>query len=125
MWPAALAALALGAAAIPALAHHSIGAKYDRDKTVELDGRLIKAEFINPHALFQIEVRSPSGEVIHWQVESRGVQGMAGSGLNSSIMATGQQIKVKGNPAHNGDNHLWLTSVHTTNGAMINLAQRP
>jgi hypothetical protein len=116
-WTGVLVSVGIVAAAAPALAHHSISAMYDRDKTVEVQGVMSKIELINPHALMEITVPGGRGEAATvWALESRGVQGMTRSGFDKDSVAVGDKVTVKGNPKRDGAKALWLTSVETTAG---------
>lgn len=108
-------AICLGAVlgAAPALAHHSIAAKYDREKTVDLEGRLTRVQLIQPHALFEVEVRSADGALATWMVESRGPTGLQRSGVDGSVLVVGDQVKMSGNPARSGGNAIWLSKLQT------------
>ncbi|OYX35477.1 MAG: hypothetical protein B7Y99_03795 [Caulobacterales bacterium 32-69-10] len=116
-WTGVLVYAGLAGAALPALAHHSISAMYDRDKTVEVQGVLSKLELVNPHALMEVTVPAARGEAATvWALESRGVQGMARSGFDKGAVAVGEAVTVKGSPARDGRKALWLASIKTPAG---------
>lgn len=62
---AAMAAGALGAAA-PALAHHAINAQFDVTKEAELTGVLTAVRAINPHSVWEFDMKNAQGQVEHW-----------------------------------------------------------
>jgi len=48
--------LATAALALPVFAHHSFSAEFDAKKKVRLDGRVVKMDWVNPHAWLYMEV---------------------------------------------------------------------
>jgi hypothetical protein len=125
-WTGVLACAGLAAVAAPALAHHSVAAMYDRDKTAEVQGVLSKVELVNPHAMLEVTVPATRGPATVWALESRGVQGMNRMGFERGTIAVGEKVKVKGSPARDGSKALWLASIETADGKLyeFNLGRR-
>jgi hypothetical protein len=116
-WTGVLACAASVCAAVPALAHHSIAAIYDREKTVEVRGVLSKVELQNPHSMFEVTQPGRNGAApTVWMLESRGLQGMTRVGFDRGAIAVGDRVTVKGQPARSGDNSLWLVTLETAEG---------
>ena len=117
-WTGVLVSVGVATAAAPAVAHHSISAMYDRDKTVEVQGVLSRLELVNPHAMMEITVPAETrgGAPTVWALESRGVQGMSRSGFDKDAVAVGERVTVKGSPARDGSKTLWLASLVTPAG---------
>ena len=67
---ALLVAAGLLAAAVPALAHHSLFAVFDEGQTVTLKGMVSKVEWVNPHVYLYLEVPDSAGKVTTWSVET-------------------------------------------------------
>jgi hypothetical protein len=112
------------AAPLPALAHHSIAAIYDRDKSTTVEGRLTKIELINPHSLLQLEVEARGGKMVTWTLESRGAFGMEQAGFTKAVVKEGDEVKAVGFPAENGDPSLWLQTLTTASGKSFSFVRR-
>jgi hypothetical protein len=124
-WTGVLVCIGVAAAAAPAVAHHSIAAMYDRDKTVEVQGVLSKVELVNPHAMMEVTVAARSGPATVWTLESRGVQGMTRIGFERGAIAVGEKVTVKGAPARSGEHALWLNSLETAGGKTFDFSFAP
>jgi hypothetical protein len=60
---------ALGAAG-PALAHHAVNAQFDVTNEVALTGMLTNVRAINPHSVWQFDMKNAQGQVEQWTFES-------------------------------------------------------
>lgn len=84
------AALALGLAAGPALAHHGWGG-YDSGKTVSLTGTVQSIAYMNPHAALKLEAQ---GKV--WDIVLAPITRMTSRGLPDGAVKAGQTVTVEG-----------------------------
>jgi hypothetical protein len=65
-----LGTMALLLTGAPAIAHHSFTAEYDDQQPVKLTGVLTKVEWINPHIIYHVDVKDPSGNVVDWEFQA-------------------------------------------------------
>ena len=99
-----VAAVALLAAAVPALAHHSFAAEFDAKKPVKLQGVVTKMEWINPHSWIHIDVKREDGKVERWMVEGGAPNALLRRGWNKQSLPEGTEIVVEGFQAKDGSN---------------------
>jgi hypothetical protein len=96
----ALALLAAGAAflgfAVPVLAHHAFGAEFDPDAPVRLQGKIVKVEWVNPHAWIHVEIKKPDGATEVWMVEGGTPNTLLRRGLTRDTLKYGTEIIVDG-----------------------------
>jgi hypothetical protein len=97
-----VAAVAILAAAVPALAHHSFAAEFDAKKPVKLQGTVTKMEWINPHSWIHIDVKKPDGTVEKWMVEGGAPNALLRRGWNKQSLPPGTEIIVEGYQAKDG-----------------------
>jgi len=77
-------------------AHHGAGL-YDMRKNVELEGRLTRVDFVNPHTYVYFDVGN-DGKVIAMKCETRGATVLRRSGWSPEMFVRGASIKVTGHP---------------------------
>ena len=94
-----LAALGLGflMAGSSAWAHHAFAAEFDVDKPLQLRGKVIKMEWINPHSWIHIAVPDEkTGKVNEWMIECGPPNGLLRRGFSKASLPAGTEILVVG-----------------------------
>jgi hypothetical protein len=89
----ALAALALGATARQALAHHAFAAEFDATAPVLLRGKVTRVEWTNPHAWVHLMDEKSSKA---WMVEGGTPNTLLRAGVNRDSLKVGTEIIVRG-----------------------------
>lgn len=80
------AATVLFAVALPVRAHHSLEDTFDLRRTVTLTGVVTKLEWANPHVRLFVEVKSATGDVTTWCVETEPPRQMEKLGLTPAML---------------------------------------
>ena len=89
-------------AAVPAIAHHSFAAEYDREKPIKLVGVVTKMEWINPHAWIHLDVKKSDGKVEKWEIETGNPNALIRRGFTKASLPQGTEITVEGYQAKDG-----------------------
>ncbi len=97
-----LLAIAIMAATLPALAHHSFTAEFDGSKAVELKGVVTRIEWANPHVYFYMDVKDEKGNVVNWGCEVGGPGALHRQGWTRDSMKVGDQVTVYAYLARDG-----------------------
>ena len=106
-------------AAAPLLAHHSFAAEFDNKKPVELKGKLIELEWVNPHAWIHMEVTDASGKVTKWECELGSPNLLMRNGWRRDTLKTGDRIVVSGSQAKDGSNMANARTVTFADGKRV------
>src|SRR5215467_5473307 len=109
------------AAAVSVSAHHSFSAEFDGSKTVTLEGKVVKMEWVNPHSWLHIDVTKPDGTVEHWAVEGGSPNVLVRLGWNRDSLPAGTKIKVTGSPAKDGAFRLNSRNIEFPDGRKMSL----
>ena len=89
-------------AALPTLAHHSFYAEFDSNKTVKLEGTVVKMQWVNPHSWLTIKVKNAQGQDEEWQVEGGSPGVLLRLGWTKDSLPPGTKVIVNGFMAKDG-----------------------
>ena len=106
--------------AAPATAHHSF-AKFDRQRSIELEGELAEVRWQNPHVQFTLRSRGADGQEQTWKLETNSPGILRRTGLGPELVAVGDRVKVAGNPAVDGSLELNATNMLLADGREVSL----
>jgi len=77
-------------------AHHAFGAEFDPNAPVKLQGKIVRLEWVNPHAWIHVEVKKPDGTTEVWMVEGGTPNTLLRRGLTRDTLKYGTEIVVDG-----------------------------
>jgi Family of unknown function (DUF6152) len=96
---AVVSALMGGAAAV---AHHAFAAEFDANKPVNLQGKVTRVEWINPHAWIHIDAKMPDGTMQPWMVEGGTPNTLLRRGITKDSLLIGTELVVRGYQSKDG-----------------------
>ncbi len=109
----------LAIAVPPVSAHHS-PIIFDTDAVIEIEGRISRYDWTNPHSYIFVETVDADGGPTVWQFETDSTNILARNGWTPETLTPGQLVTVRGNPDRNIDRaHAMLISLETENGAIL------
>jgi hypothetical protein len=119
-----LAALTLGAASLPAPAHHSFAVFFDTDSQLrKVTGVVKEFRFTNPHGLVTLAVHEGGNEVI-WRAETNSPSVLRRRGWTPGSIHVGETITIEGWPARDGSLYMRLRAA-SRDGQPIGTAPTP
>ena len=83
-------------ACLPLAAHHAFGSEFDAKRPVLLRGKVVKMEWVNPHAWIHVEVTKEDGSKEVWMVEGGSPNSLLRRGVTRDSLPVGTEIVVDG-----------------------------
>jgi hypothetical protein len=108
----------LGAAVLPALAHHST-VMFDKDQEVKLVGTVKQFTYANPHAFIQIMVPRPEGSPVEWRIATEASVALGRAGIERKSLQPGEQVTLRAHPLKGGQPAGWLIDVTKADGTVL------
>jgi len=96
---AGLASMLTGTAT---LAHHAFAAEFDGNRPVNLQGKVTKVEWINPHAWIHIDALMQDGSHQAWMVEGGTPNTLLRRGITKDSLTVGTELVVRGYQSKDG-----------------------
>jgi hypothetical protein len=115
--------LALLGFAAGAGAHHSPSAEFDMAKRVTLTGTLTKVDWVNPHIVAFLEIKTVDGNTENWRMESNPPAWFRRVGVSRNDLAKGigQTVTVEGNRAKDGNLYMYMLKITFADGSSLEL----
>ncbi|MBM64221.1 MAG: hypothetical protein CL484_14830 [Acidobacteria bacterium] len=86
----------------PVSTHHAFSAEFDIDKPLNLTGKLVKWEMINPHSWFHIDIEGDDGTTVTWQIEGGSPNELIRNGVTKNTLDIGIELTIEGYHAKDG-----------------------
>ena len=118
----ASATVALLLVSAPVMAHHPFAAEYDKDKTVHVMGTVAKIDWSNPHAVLQVDEKTPDGHMNSWTFELGGPNALKRRGWTQATLKNGDTVTVDGWMARDDPHRGNAKTVKLSTGKELNAA---
>lgn len=119
----ALLCLVVTGFVLPAGAHHSVWAEFDNSNPVEMRGRFLEMDWVNPHSWVHFEITLDDGSTVAWAAETPPPNQLIRQGWRRSDLQPGDEIVVSGYTARNGTQRIWARDVQIVAQGGVELAE--
>jgi len=100
-------------------AHHAFAAEFDINKTVKVEGAVVKVEWTNPHIWIYVDIKDDSGKLVRWQCEGGSPNTLTRQGWAKDTLKEGDQVSIDGYRAKDGSNTCNSRTVTTAAGKRL------
>lgn len=90
---------------IAAYAHHSLGATYDGNKVIQVDGKILQLLLRNPHSFLQVEGPDDKGVMQRWSLEWRSAGSLGQQNIKRDSLKAGEEVVITMNPSRTPADH--------------------
>jgi len=86
-------------------AHHSLGATYDMNTEVELEGEIAQFLFRNPHSYLHVEAPDANGVMQRWSLEWRDAGSLREQGMGRDVLKVGDKVAITMHPSRSTNDY--------------------
>ena len=90
------ALILLAASATPALGHHAFSAEFDANLPIQVQGKVTRVQWINPHSWIHVMDEREDGSTQEWMLEAGTPNTLLRRGLTRTILTVGTEVQVRG-----------------------------
>lgn len=119
LFAAVVALITALAFAIPVAAHHSFSLEFNQDTPVDVTGRFVRMDWVNPHSWVYIEVDNPDGTKTEWGAETPPPNILYRQGWRKDFFMAGEVIRLEGFAARDGSPNMWASRVFLADGTRV------
>ena len=94
-----------------AMAHHSIGAFFDRSIDVEIEGVVTDIFWRNPHIGLTLEVVNEAGQTEGWELEGGTTNTLMRRGFTAESVKIGDHIRAAGAGSRRGELAIFVSHI--------------
>ncbi len=77
-------------------AHHAFSAEFDANLPILVTGKVVKVEWINPHAWVHVQIERDDGATLVWELEAGTPNTLLRRGLTKTLLLPGTPVTVRG-----------------------------
>ncbi len=82
--------------------HHAFSAEFDANLPIQVQGKVTRVQWINPHSWVHLDVTNEDGSVTSWMVEGGTPNTLLRRGFTKNSLLPGTEIVVDGYRAKDG-----------------------
>lgn len=102
-----------------ALGHHSVGAEFDVDKTIRIEGTIASVEWLNPHIWLYIDVEAADGSTARYQCEGSSPNSLRRRGWTRDSLRPGDRVEIEGLEARRDPYTCYTRAVRLADGQRL------
>ncbi len=107
-----------------AVAHHSLGAFFDRNTDVEVEGVVTGIFWRNPHIGLTLEVVNEAGETEAWELEGGAMHTVMRRGMTAESVQIGDHIRAAGAGSRRGELAILVSHILLPRGQEVVVSDR-
>ena len=100
-----LLGIAVAAVAGSAYAHHSFAQYYFEDRSVTIEGELVRFDYQNPHAWVHIDTKDEQGGTRQYSAEWANPNRLTRDNITKDTLKAGDHVIVSGSPGRKADEY--------------------
>ena len=76
--------------------HHAFSSEFDANRPFEVQGKITRVEWVNPHSWVHMDVVQEDGSIVPWMMEGGTPNTLLRGGLTRTVLVVGTEIIVRG-----------------------------